>query len=230
MARFLFVNAVATSLLSALVVNAICSSALQAAPRNTFPGRRIGGGTRGECAARPVVHLVPSSNVFSLGSSNLIAVLEGPSADPKPLELILRPASITDLSPREAPQKALVSTIAWCCSCANGLTPALGIVLPCGEDGWSMNSASLRHLLPQPHAAFARSRCETALIQHSWLCCSLLRIAVALLKQAFDFGDEVTIPGQKPSRCSAFELDHFQWFKPALHMDRAPGFLLSVFR
>ena len=93
MPRLQFVNAIATSLLSALVVNVICCSALGAAPRNTFPGRRIGGGTRGECAARPVLHLVPSSNVFSLGSSNLIAVLEGPSANPMPLEVILRPAS-----------------------------------------------------------------------------------------------------------------------------------------
>ena len=93
MPRLQFVNAIATSLLSALVVNVICCSALGAAPRNTFPGRRIGGGTRGECAARPVLHLVPSSNVFSLGSSSLIAVLEGPSANPMPLEVILRPAS-----------------------------------------------------------------------------------------------------------------------------------------
>ena len=71
MPRLQFVNAIATSLLSALVVNVICCSALGAAPRNTFPGRRIGGGTRGECAARPVLHLVPSSNVFSPGEFQL---------------------------------------------------------------------------------------------------------------------------------------------------------------
>ena len=75
MTRFQFVNAVVTSLMSAFVVNFTFSFALKAAPRTTFPGRRVGGGTRGECAARPVVHLVPPSNMLSLGSSNSIAVL-----------------------------------------------------------------------------------------------------------------------------------------------------------
>ena len=66
---------------------------LQAAPRNAFPGRRVGGGTRGECAARSIVHLVPSSSVFAPGGSALIAVLEGPSSNPQPLQIVLRVAS-----------------------------------------------------------------------------------------------------------------------------------------
>ena len=66
---------------------------LQAAPRNSFPGRRVGGGTRGECAARSIVHLVPSSSVFAPGGSSLIAVLEGPSSNPQPLQIVLRVAS-----------------------------------------------------------------------------------------------------------------------------------------
>ena len=66
---------------------------LSAAPREAFPGRRVGGGTRGECASRPVVHVVPTSSVFAPGASALIAVFEGPSIDPQPLELILRVAS-----------------------------------------------------------------------------------------------------------------------------------------
>ena len=66
---------------------------LQAAPRNAFPGRRVGGGTRGECAARSVVHLVPSSSVFAPGGSSSIAVLEGPSSNPQPLQILLRVAS-----------------------------------------------------------------------------------------------------------------------------------------
>ena len=28
-----------------------------------FPGRRVGGGTRGECSARKIMHLVPESNI-----------------------------------------------------------------------------------------------------------------------------------------------------------------------
>ena len=55
--------------------------------RSTFPGRRIGGGSRGECAARLVINLVPQSSVFASGSDDLLAVLQGPSPDPRPLEI-----------------------------------------------------------------------------------------------------------------------------------------------
>ena len=58
--------------------------------RNTFPGRRVGGGTRGECAARQIIHLVPGSSVFAPGSEGLIGWIEGPSPDPKPIEVSLR--------------------------------------------------------------------------------------------------------------------------------------------
>ena len=66
---------------------------LQASPRNSFPGRRVGGGTRGECAARSIVHLVPLSSVFAPGDPSVIALLEGPSSNPQPLEIVLRGAS-----------------------------------------------------------------------------------------------------------------------------------------
>ena len=61
--------------------------------RSTFPGRRIGGGTRGECTARVLAHLVPASSVFAPGSSGLIALLEGPTANPRPLLVALREAN-----------------------------------------------------------------------------------------------------------------------------------------
>ena len=56
--------------------------------RSTFPGRLIGGGSRGECAARLVINLVPRSTVFASGSDDLLAVLQGPSSDPRPLEIV----------------------------------------------------------------------------------------------------------------------------------------------
>jgi hypothetical protein len=59
--------------------------------RNTFPGRRIGGGSRGECTARLIAHLVPSSSVFAPGSSRTVGILEGPSANPRPLGLTFSP-------------------------------------------------------------------------------------------------------------------------------------------
>jgi NAD-dependent oxidoreductase involved in siderophore biosynthesis len=58
--------------------------------RNSFPGRRIGGGTRGECWSRLFSHLVPANSVHTLGSLPLIAVLEGPAKTPRPLVIELR--------------------------------------------------------------------------------------------------------------------------------------------
>lgn len=61
--------------------------------RKSFPGRRVGGGTRGECASRLLAHLVPSSSVFAPGKARFLGVLEGPSAAPSPLEITFRPLS-----------------------------------------------------------------------------------------------------------------------------------------
>jgi hypothetical protein len=58
--------------------------------RNSFPGRRIGGGTRGECWSRLYAHLVPANSVHTPGSPPLIAVLEGPAKTPRPLIIELR--------------------------------------------------------------------------------------------------------------------------------------------
>jgi hypothetical protein len=59
--------------------------------RNTFPGRRIGGGTRGECTVRLIAHLVPFSSVFAPGTSRTVGILEGPSSNPRPLGLSFSP-------------------------------------------------------------------------------------------------------------------------------------------
>lgn len=58
--------------------------------RSTFPGRRVGGATRGECAARLIVHLVPPSSVLAPGAAGL-GLLLGPSPSPRPLAVELRP-------------------------------------------------------------------------------------------------------------------------------------------
>ncbi|MCP9851214.1 hypothetical protein [Cyanobium sp. Morenito 9A2] len=77
----------------ALAVLSLEATAALAQPdlRNTFPGRRIGGGTRGECAARVLAHLVPSDSVFAPGSALTVALLEGPTANPRPLQVQFRP-------------------------------------------------------------------------------------------------------------------------------------------
>lgn len=45
--------------------------------RTTFPGRRIGGGTRGDCSARFLAHVVLPSSVFAPDGRRTIAVLVG---------------------------------------------------------------------------------------------------------------------------------------------------------
>ena len=59
--------------------------------RNVFPGRRVGGGTRGEFTARLLAHLVPASSVYAPGSTTTLGVLEGPASNPRPLLIEFRP-------------------------------------------------------------------------------------------------------------------------------------------
>ena len=63
----------------------------QANLRNSFPGRRVGGGTRGECSARTLVHLVPDSSVFAPGASGDLALVQGPTANPVSLTMTFKP-------------------------------------------------------------------------------------------------------------------------------------------
>ena len=61
--------------------------------RGTFPGRRVGGGTRGDCTSRLIIHLVPKSSQYSVSSDgqDLIGLVQGPSMSPTDLELMFRP-------------------------------------------------------------------------------------------------------------------------------------------
>lgn len=77
--------------LALILVNLPALALAQPSLRNSFPGRRIGGGTRGECSARLLAHLVPANSVFAPGAAALIGLLEGPTAEPRPLELSFRP-------------------------------------------------------------------------------------------------------------------------------------------
>ena len=61
--------------------------------RAAFPGRRVGGGTRGECSARPLVHLVPDSSTYSPAEFGFIALLQGPSNSPVPVDISIKPYS-----------------------------------------------------------------------------------------------------------------------------------------
>ena len=65
----------------------------QANLRSSFPGRRVGGGTRGECSARILAHLVPDSSVFSPGGASELALVQGPTANPVSLTMTFKPES-----------------------------------------------------------------------------------------------------------------------------------------
>ena len=82
--------AVSLGLGMALAVSPLAGFA-QANLRNSFPGRRVGGGTRGECSARTLVHLVPDSSVFAPGSSGDLALVQGPTANPVSLTMTFKP-------------------------------------------------------------------------------------------------------------------------------------------
>ena len=66
----------------------------QGSMRSSFPGRRVGGGTRGECSARTLVHLVPESSVFAPGSSGTLGLVQGPTANPVSLKVVFKPNDV----------------------------------------------------------------------------------------------------------------------------------------
>lgn len=84
------------SLLAVVALTSLLGSSLpslaQPNLRSTFPGRRVGGATRGECSSRLIAHLVPSDSVFAAGDSRLIGILQGPTANPRPVQVNFRPA------------------------------------------------------------------------------------------------------------------------------------------
>ena len=63
---------------------------------SAFPGRRLGGGTRGECSARKIMHLVPDNNILFHNSEGQIALIIGPSSSPQDVKIAFKPYSSPD--------------------------------------------------------------------------------------------------------------------------------------
>ena len=63
----------------------ISSHFVSASDRNTFPTSRIGGGTRGECGSRLLIHIVPSANKYLPDKNRLLAVYLGKTKHASPL-------------------------------------------------------------------------------------------------------------------------------------------------
>ena len=87
-----------------LTVGSLPSPAFaQANLRSTFPGRRVGGGTRGECSSRILAHLVPNSSVYSPGGSGDLGLVQGPIANPVSLTMTFTPNSGGGVESNRAP-------------------------------------------------------------------------------------------------------------------------------
>ena len=71
--------------------------------RNSFPGRRVGGGTRGVCTSRLIAHLTPANNIQRVPPAGPVrlTVLQGPTSEPYPLQIALdgRPSVQLPASP-----------------------------------------------------------------------------------------------------------------------------------
>lgn len=72
------------------MLGAVLPAAASSQLRSSFPGRRVGGGTRGDCTARLLVHLVPQNSIFAPDAERLLGTLQGPTQAPKPLLMDLR--------------------------------------------------------------------------------------------------------------------------------------------
>jgi hypothetical protein len=78
--------------------------------RSQFPGRRVGGGTRGECTSRLIAHLVSPANVQEVakGKPATIAILEGPAAQTYPLLINLQGLRSYQLEPMATGVRLLI--------------------------------------------------------------------------------------------------------------------------
>ncbi|MEB3254743.1 MAG: hypothetical protein VKI93_08535, partial [Synechococcus sp.] len=78
---------------------------------STFPGRRVGGGTRGECSARILVHLVPENSVFAPGATGILGLVQGPATNPVSLELSFQPEGVGSATTRTLPAASASLTL-----------------------------------------------------------------------------------------------------------------------
>ena len=87
----------------ALIFGDVLCKEVYSSNRSTFPGRRVAGGTRGECSARILVHLVPENSVFAPGASGTLGLVQGPTANPFSLELSFQPEGDGPVTTRTLP-------------------------------------------------------------------------------------------------------------------------------
>ena len=95
----------------ALIFGDVLCKEAYSSNRSTFPGRRVGGGTRGECSARILVHLVPENSVFAPGATGIVGLVQGPATNPVSLELSFQPEGVGSATTRTLPAASASLTL-----------------------------------------------------------------------------------------------------------------------
>ena len=95
----------------ALIFGDVLCKEVYSSNRSTFPGRRVGGGTRGECSARILVHLVPENSVFAPGATGILGLVQGPATNPVSLELSFHPEGVGSAATRTLPAASASLTL-----------------------------------------------------------------------------------------------------------------------
>ena len=184
------------------------AASAQANLRSSFPGRRVGGGTRGECSARTLAHLVPDSSVFSPGAAADLALVQGPTANPVSLTLTFMPEGGGAPARRTLPASAaalilvkgatVTAPMVWESGfdCAEGDTGASADPLAFVE---AASPPALSLLVPSPDPSDAPIQKAIQSLRQS---CGATVPAAATLAQ-FGLADVVTAewPQQLPVRC-----------------------------
>ena len=184
------------------------AASAQANLRSSFPGRRVGGGTRGECSARTLAHLVPDSSVFSPGAAADLALVQGPTANPVSLTLTFMPEGGGAPARRTLPASTaalilvkgatVTAPMVWESGfdCAEGDTGASADPLAFVE---TASPPALSLLVPTPDPSDAPIQQAIQSLRQS---CGATVPAAATLAQ-FGLADVVTAewPQQLPVRC-----------------------------
>ena len=171
----------------------------QANLRSSFPGRRVGGGTRGECSARILAHLVPDSSFFSPGGASELALVQGPTANPVSLTMTFKPESGGTPVSRTLPASAAALIL------VKGTTVTAPTVwesgFDCAEGDTGASADPLAFIQTASPPAVSDAPIQKA-IQSLRQSCGATVPAAATLAQ-FGLADVVTAewPQQLPVRC-----------------------------
>ena len=180
----------------------------QADLRSSFPVRKVGGGTRGECSARILAHLVPDSSVFAPGNSAELALVQGPTANPVSLTMTFKPQSGGTPVSRTLPASPAALILFKGATIAAPTVWESGFDCAAGDGGVSndplafIETASppaLSLLVPTPDSTDAPIQNALTTLRRS---CGATVPAAATLAQ-FGLADVVTAewPQQLPVRC-----------------------------